>query len=74
MKVYEKHLMTEAISAAKYLEKIKHTLSSLNTTVELQLVKGMIVTFIKKFGSYYTDEVSKELDDLLSLASKRVKK
>ena len=66
--------MTEAISAAKSLEKIKQNLMDLSTPIELQLAKSMIVMFIKKFGSYYTDTVSKELYLLLNLASKRVKR
>ena len=74
MKLYEKYLITEAITASKSLEKLKKALSDISSPLELRMAKGMIVDFIKKFKSYYTDSVSKELNDLLMVAQRKVKR
>jgi hypothetical protein len=74
MKTYEKYLISEAITAPKSLDKLKKFLSNISTPLELRMAKGMIVDFIKKFNSYYTDSVSDELSKMLMLAQKKVKR
>lgn len=78
MKTYEKYLLEEkyiipeGITASKALSKVKDTIKGAKTPIEVRLVKTMIVNFIKKFKSEYTDAVSKEIDSLLKDAEKRV--
>jgi hypothetical protein len=74
MEKYEKYLLTEAITASKSLEKLKKTLSDISTPLELHLAKSLVVDFIKKFKSYYNDDVSDMIDGLLRSAEKRVKR
>ena len=70
----KKHLLTEAITASKSLDKLKKVLSDVSSPLELRMAKGLIVDFIKKFKSYYTDTVSNEINNLLMVAQKRVKR
>lgn len=79
MKTYEKYLVSEkyqldeGITASKALGKIEDAIKNASNTIELNLIKTMIVSFIKKFKSAYTDEVSLHIDNLLKDAQKRVK-
>lgn len=79
MKTHDKYLITEqyslseGITAPKALAKIKDAIKGAGTPIEVRLVKTMIVNFIKKFKDEYTDDVSREINNLLKDAEKRVK-
>jgi len=73
MKTYEKYLITEKSTVTKKLNSLRKKLQDIATPIELRLAMGQLSQFIKKHTEAYTDDISKELTDLVVKAKARVK-
>ena len=71
MKTYEKYLLTEKMTATKMLKKIENHFLNATTSAEVHVGAKMMISFMKKYKSLWTDEVSTRVTDLFRAAKKR---